>query len=542
MAAIITAHISASSIKICEISHSSKGTVLQRAFKLKTPEGTVDDGKILDMDRLAAFMTAELTKQAITAKEITFILDSSKIAVKEVYTPVLKPARLKEMIKANASDYFPVNIEDYIITEKIVSQAVMESGEKQLRVNVLAAPKDMIESYYDLAEKLGFTVKNIDHHSNATVSLLKNQIGPETSVVIQVHDDSTTVNVFRNNILELQRTVPYGKNVVVQELMETKDMEEEEAENLLATERLIHNSFDGDEVTESLRYLINSIVRVVDYYTSRNSESPVEKAYLTGESVNLLGLENLFANEFDFSVMQIMSFEGVSIAPDLVLDPKYVSLFISCTGAVIEPVNFQPEKVVGATKKDKSIMYLLIGAAASLVVGLILIAIPGIQNLSVKSDIEDMEEKIDAIKDVEIVVDDYHDALDKLNDVKTFVGVSSSPNDYLLDFLYALEKGQPSDVSIKSMTITNGQVSISATTSTKQTIAKFITQLNSMPGVSGVYVASTTESKDEYGVVSSAFNIVCTFSSDIESYVAPQEESSSATEGETENNTEEEAE
>lgn len=535
MANIITAHIGSTSIKVCEISHSAKATVIHRAFKLKTPEGVIEDGKILDMERLSAFMNAEFTKHAITAKEITFILSSSKIAVKEVYTPVLKAAKLKEMIKVNASDYFPVDIEDYIITEKIISQAVMESGEKQLRVNVLAAPKDMVEAYYDLAEKLGLAVKNIEHHSNATVSLLKKQIGEETSVVIHVHDDSTTVNVFRSNILELQRTVPYGKNVVIQALMEERGMDEDEAEALCLKERMIHKSFDGDEVTEALRYLINSIVRVVDYYTSRNSDSPVEKAYLTGESVNMLGLEELFANEFDFSVIQLMSFEGVAIGPDLILEPRYVSLFISCTGAVLEPVNFEPEKTTGAGRKDKSMQYLLIGAAASLVLGAALVAVPAIQNMSVKSDIEDMSEKIEAIKAVEIVVDEYYDSKDILDDVKGFVDISSNANDYLLDFLYALEKGQPSDVSIRSMSVQSGYVSITATTSTKQTIAKLITQLKGMPGVTGVYVASTTESKDEYGVVTSAFSIVCRFGSKIEQYLIPEpEETENPKEGEVE--------
>ena len=539
MAAIITAHISNVNIKICEISHSSKETVIQRIFKVDTPEGTVEDGKILDMERLAAYMSAEMARESIAAKEIIFVLDSSRIVMKEVYTPALKPAKLDDMIKANASDYFPVNIDDYIVTEKIVSKVASESGEKQLRVNVFAAPKDMIESYYQLAEKLGLTVKNIESYGNATVALLKRQIGSETSIVIQVRDDSTVVNIFKNNILEFQRTVPYGKNIVIQTLMEERNVDEEAAEEILAKERILHSSFDGDEVTESLRYLVNSIVRVVEFYTSRNSDSPVEKAYLTGESVSLVGLEDLFATEFDFSVTPIMSFQGFSFAPYLHVGPKSVSHFISCAGAVMEPVNFQPETVAGVTKKDKSVTYLLIGAVASLVAGVILIAIPGIQNLSVNSDISDMEEKIDKIKDVEVVVDAYYNATDKLKDMTTFLDIATNPNDYMLDFLYALEKGQPSDVSIKSMTVANGQVSISATTSTKQTIAKFITQLKSMPGVTGVYVSSDIEQKDEYGVVSSSFGIICTFDSRIESYIAPQEESVAA-EGETETTAEEE--
>ncbi len=539
MSVLLTAHINNSSIKICEINHSPKMTVIKRAFRVKTPDGSFDDGKILDMNKIATVINSEIARQSITAKEITFVINSSKIAVKEVYTPVLKTQKLKDMIKANAGDYFPVNLDDYIITEKVVAQVTSEAGLKQLRVNVLAAPKEIVEQYHELASKLGFTVKNIEHHSNAAMSLLKKQIGAETSVVLHVHDDATTVNIFKNNILELQRTVPYGRNVVVQAVMEELKMDEATAEETIAKERLIHNSFDGDRITDSLRYLINSIVRVVDYYTSRNSDSPVEKAYLTGESVNMRGLENLFANEFNFSVMQIMDFNGVTIDGMLNLDQKFISAFISCAGAVIDPVNFQIEKLAGVKKKDRSVLYLLIAAGVTLLAGGICVAIPGIQNLGVKSDIEDVEEKIKQIQDIEVVVDDYYQSKDMLTDVQVFKNMSSSANDYLLDFIYALEQCQPSDVSIRSMKVTNGSVSITAATSTKQTIAKFITQLKSMPGVSGVFVASTSESKDTYDVVTSSFSIVCTFNQGIDGYATPEEETSA--EGETNQTTEEEA-
>lgn len=536
MSVLLTAHINNSSIKICEINHSSKMTVVKRAFTIKTPDDTFEDGKILDVNKLATVINSEMARQSITAKEVTFVINSSRIATKEVYTPVLKPAKLKEMIKANIGEYFPVNLDDHIITEKVVAQVATEAGEKQLRVNILAAPKEIVEQYHELASRLGFTIKNIEHHSNAAVSLLKKQIGPETSVVLHVHDDATTVNIFKNNCLELQRTVPYGKNVVIQAVMEEMGLSEEAAETLIAKDRLIHNTFDGDKITDSLRYLINSIVRVVDYYTSRNSDSPVEKAYLTGESVNMIGLENLFANEFNFSVMQIMDFNGVTLAADLGVEAKYLSAYISCVGAVIDPVNFQVVKAAVA-KEDRSILYLLIAAGVALVVGIVLVAVPGIQNLGVKSDIEEIDGRIDEIKDIEGVVDSYYEAKDILSDIQLFKNLSSSANDYLLDFIYALEKCQPSDVSITNMRVENGSVSISALSSTKQTLAKFITQLKAIPGVSNVFIPSTAESKDTYGVITSSFTIVCTFNSSIDGYAEPETEET--VEGETTNNVEE---
>lgn len=539
MATVITATLGTSKIKVCEINNSLRVTTIEKAFTMDTPEGYIDDGRLLNIEGLAQVINDELLAQNITSKDIIFVLKSTKIVYKEVFVPVLKESKLKAMIKANASDYFPMDVENYIIADKIMSQVVTPDGEKQYRVGLYAAASDMVEGYYRLAELLGKNIKNIESYNNANVAFLNKQVDAETSVVIHVHDDNSTVNIYKNNILELQRNVPYGKSIVINAVMEKMNVTEKEAEEIISTRGLIHSRFDGDEITESLRYFINSITRVVDYYTSRSAENVVEKAYLTGEAENILGLDSLMANEFAENLTRIKKFRDITVAPSFRFDAKMIAKYISCVGAVYEPVNFVPDKLEGV-KKDMTIRYLLIGVAASLGIGLVALAVPIIQNISLGMDISDMEEKIDAIKDVEVVVNNYYNSKDKLSDALNFAGITSSANDSLLEFFSALEKGMPSDVSIKGMTVNNGQVSISAVTSTKQSIAKFITQLNSMPGVSGAFVSSSAESKDEYGVISSSFSITFSFNSGIEAYVNP--ETSTVEETQTEQETEGEVE
>ena len=102
--------------------------------------------------------------------------------------------------------------------------------------------------------------------------------------------------------------------------------------------------------------------------------------------------------------------------------------------------------------------------------------------------------------------------------IATILAITENNNDHLIQFIEALEKGMPSHVSIKSLTVNNGSVNLTATTSTKQTVAKFITQLSAMPGISNVYVPSVTESTDAYGVITSTFSASFTFNTDIDQY------------------------
>ena len=77
----------------------------------------------------------------------------------------------------------------------------------------------------------------------------------------------------------------------------------------------------------------------------------------------------------------------------------------------------------------------------------------------------------------------------------------------------------PSHISIRSMTVNKGVVQITGVTSTKQTVAKLITQLKSMPGVTDVFVPSSAETKDGYGVITTNFSISFSFNEDIVHYL-----------------------
>ena len=519
MATILTATIGTTKLKMCEIDNSLRVPTIEKAITVDLPQGYASDGRLLDLEGLTEFIRSILIKEHIEAKEVIFVLKSSKVVYKEVYTPALNKKKLKEFIAANSSDYFPMDLNDYVLADKVISQVEGAEGEKQLRVGIYAAAKEMVEAYYKLAEKLGLTIKNVESYNNATVSFLNKQVDAPTSVVVHIHDDSTTVNIYKNNILELQRNIPYGRDIVVKAVMENMEITEEAAETLLRTKGMIHSTFDGHTITESLKPFVNAVVRVVDFYTSRSANNTIEKAYLTGESMNILGLESLFVNEFFHNTEQIKKFRYIAVAANFRFEASMISKYISCVGGIYDPVHFQSDIEVQKRKKDRSKAYLIIGLAASVIAGGILVAIPYLQRLTHQNDIDSYKSKIKAMSGAEVIVNRYYDNLDKLTDVNRFLDMTTSTNDYLLEFILALEKGMPSNISIKSLTVNNGSVQISATTSTKNTVAKFITQLKSMDGVSGVFVASTAESKDAYGVITTNFSINFTFSKEIEKYL-----------------------
>lgn len=513
MSKVLSVRIGKKYVKICELQYASnlKSVYVNRILKAKTPPDVVEDGFIKDFFAAEAFLSAIIRENNMTATDVIFSISSGKIATKEITVPIMKEKQLTEMIEANASEYFPIYLDDYILAHNVLEKGNPKKGDNQMRVLVLAAPKELVNDYFEIANRLKLNVKSIDYAGNSAYQMIRRQIPAATSLVIQVQEETTTVNILKDNVLKLQRTIPYGKNLPIEALAERLNIDEDEAATLLETESYIHETFDGDSVTESIRPIINNVLRVVDYYNSRNSDDPVEKAYLVGESVSLLGLDFLFANEFDVSVNQLVKFNGVSLENENDLLHKIVTKYVGCLGAGLAPVNFMPKETLEKMRNANNFKWLRIGTLGALALAVIVCAIPLTKMVVAQTEQNKVQKTIDNLKGIEAVVDEYYTSYDRFNDAEGFKNLTDSNNDSLLYFIATLENKMPSDITITSFTVSGGEVSIAGKTSTKSTVAKFIQALEETTGINNVFVSALAESKDSDDVITTTFSLTCVF-------------------------------
>ena len=262
---VLTIDITNESITIIEATASAKKqSTVHNAIIFETPDDAYEDGVIRDKERIADAIKAQLSANGITNKNAVFVLTSTKIVSREVLVPFVKENKVKGIINANSSEYFPVNIEDYVVSHSILETVTDAENNKQLRVLAVAAPQSMVKAYYDVANMVGLKTVTLDFVGNAMLQLIKTQTSDSmTTMVIQLGSESTVLNIVKGDTLLLQRTVPYGTNVVVNEVMDAKGVDATTAMTLLQNERLITVDFDDNAITGSFRYLINNIGRVI---------------------------------------------------------------------------------------------------------------------------------------------------------------------------------------------------------------------------------------------------------------------------------------
>ena len=210
MAKVLSIEIGSTLTEIVEMDYKVRNPRIYKSLMLSTPEGVMDDGMLYGFENYAQALSKMLKAKGFKAKRAIFSVSSNRIASREVEIPFLKENQIRDFVLANASDYFPVNIADYSISYTVLEKLQNEEGAKALRVNALAMPSEMLESYKEFAKAAGLELEAIDYDGNALYQAVKKECSVGSQIVIKIDEKSSIVTVMKDGVQSLTRTVPYG--------------------------------------------------------------------------------------------------------------------------------------------------------------------------------------------------------------------------------------------------------------------------------------------------------------------------------------------
>jgi len=514
---VLTIDITNESITITEVTASEKKTsTVHNAIIFETPEDAYEDGFIRDKERIAEAIKSQLVANGITNKNAIFVLTSTKIVNREVLVPFVKENKIKGIINANSSEYFPVNIEDYTVSHSVLETVTDEENNKQLRVLAVAAPTSMVRSYYEVAALAGLKVVALDYIGNAMLQLIKTQTSENmTTMVIQLGSESTVLNIVKGDILLLQRTVPYGTNVVVNEVMDAKGVDATTAMTLLQNERLITVDFDDNAITGSFRYLINNIGRVMDFFASKNPDKPIDDVFLTGDGALIKGIDGLFKVQLNVSTRVMDSLFNIKFDPKIdlkIYNPVYLMVPI---GAAFAPMGFTISEGGASGKKegqmDTTPLVVAFLILAVLVAGG-LTAVSFVLKNQAQTELDDVNKKIASIQDIETIVKDYENAESVYVDAMSMYSYTKNLNENVVTFITALEEKMPKGTDITAFESDSTGVSISGTAAEYDDIAGLAISLKEIDCIDNSFIGSITENVDEdTGKITYDFTVTCIY-------------------------------
>ncbi len=530
---VLSIDITNESITIIELTASAKKqTMIHNIIIFETPEDSYEDGAIKEPEKIAEAISQQLAARGINNKNAIFVLSSTKIVNREVMIPFVPEKKIRGIINSNSSEYFPVNIEDYVVSHSVLETVTDEENNKQLRVLAVAAPEHMVKSYYDLGQMAGLNVVALDYIGNAMLQLIKTQTNQNTTtMVIQLGSESTVLNIVQGDNLLLQRTVPYGTNSVVNVVMDDKGVDATTAMTLLQNDRLITVDFDDNEVTGAFRYLINNIGRVMDFYASKNPDKPIEDVFLTGDGALIRGIDGLFKVQLNVSTRIMDTLYNIKFDPSIdlkVYNPVYL---VTPIGAAFAPMGFTlaDAGTQSAAKKEGSIapFVALVAIAAVGAAGMAFYSINKKNTVTEKK--EQLEADIARVSDIEDIINQYNEAEAKYNDIESMYYSTYILNENARQFITELEKKMPSEITISSFSTSDSGVTLPCTSTSYDAIADFIMQLKTIDCVDNAYVASISKAVDEAGQETFTFSVSVEYVPMMEDPAAATEDGADAT-------------
>lgn len=524
---VLTIDITNESITIIEVTPSiKKQTNVHNALIFETPEDSYEDGVIRNPEKIAGAIREQLEGSGITNKNAIFVLTSTKIVNREVLIPEVKENKIKGIVAANASEYFPVNIEDYVVSHSVLEHIVNEDKTKQIKLMVVAAPSSMVKGYYELGSMLGLTIQSIDYVGNSMLQLIKTQTSATmTTMVIQLGSESTILNIVKGDALLLQRTVPYGTNAAVTEVMDEKGVDATTAMSLLQNERIITVDFDDNAATGAFRYLINNIGRVIDYYVTKNPDKPIDDVYLTGDGALIRGIDGLFKIQLNMQTKILDSLYNVKFDPKIdlkIYNPVYL---VSAIGAAFAPMGFKLTEVKSGKSSSISsgegVKYAAVACAVMVAAGVAAIVVTTVLKNNAIAKRDNLNAQILAIQDVEQVITEYENKKAQYEDAKIMYSQTKTLNENVSMFIDALETNQPKGLTVSEFESEEDSVTLTGFADKYDSIAKLIVQLKQVECVDNIFVEKIEEDEDE-GVKRYEYEFRCNFVSTEEE--EPEEE------------------
>lgn len=496
---------------IVHMDYSTSAPMIYHCISVTTPSGTVEDGMITDAFALGRRLKSVCADHGIRTKDVVFTLASSKIANRVVTIPYVTKAKVQSLIHAKTAEYFPIDVEKYTFAYASKGKENVTENGNTLDYLVFAAPNDLLKSYYSLAEAMKVNIVALDCDGNSVYQLMKRQV--QNKVVMSVHVSrlGTLVNIMSNDELLLQRAIPYGIGTLTDTMMADRSFQVKdynEAYNLLTTHQVILHNFEPvdenadmstkkrAEVTETLAYLVSNINRIVEYYNTKFKDQPIAEILCTGAGASIVGIHELFNESLDIHTSTPKNFVGIKLSKKISMN-RNILKYVSCFGATIDPVRFVTREIIEKEEVRSSAFGTAIVFAASIVLCVALAGISIFPLIGVKDEQNLLQAKEARLKPIE---DRYEQLLQFESWYVLYTLVNDfvdMPNNELHSITDEIARKCPSGFKINSITTTNADVVINATSSDKlASVSALKMKLDTIEKIKNVKISSINQTKD----------------------------------------------
>jgi type IV pilus assembly protein PilM len=296
---VVGLDIGTSGVRAAEITMSKGLAVLERFGQVALPVGAVRDGEVIDSDVVAQAVRQLWAQARFRSSRVVVGVANQKVVVRQVDLPWLPVAELRASLAFQVQDYLPMPVEQAILDFHPLEEHTDDSGARVLRVLLVAAARDMVNSTLDAVRKADLTPSMVDLTSFAVLRsqvLAVGALAPEAEALIDIGASVTNIIVHEGGVPRFVRILLMGGEDITEAVAERLGLPSEEAEVLKHSRGLSAVTAHVDQhpanraIESTGGALIEEVRGSLDYHRSQPGAVRIGRVVLSGGGSRLSGL------------------------------------------------------------------------------------------------------------------------------------------------------------------------------------------------------------------------------------------------------------
>jgi type IV pilus assembly protein PilM len=331
-------------IKACEIIETKKGRTLERFGMIDIDSGLIEEGSIREPEVVAGSIRQLYQSQGFREHSVAIAIGGYSVIVKKINVQTMSEEQLQESIHFEAEQYIPFDISDVNLDFQILGEN--EHNPNQMSVLLVAAKKEMINDYVNLAQLAGLNpcIIDVDAFALQNIFEVNYDTKNENVALIDIGASKTSLNILKGKASVFMRDVSLGCGQINQKIAAIADCTADEADGLKFGD-------SNDKISqEDLSDIISSVVsdwcteirRALDFFYSTYPEEQIKKIVLSGGGGSIKEFRQLLAVETSAEVQTINPFENIYYDENR-FEPSYIERIAPqasiCMGLAIRRVD-----------------------------------------------------------------------------------------------------------------------------------------------------------------------------------------------------------
>ncbi len=310
--------VGSNAIKLVQLQEGRDGLALHKAGSAPTPANAIKGGVVVDPLAVAQSIRALLEALQIDAATAVAGIAGPTVVVREVPLPAMSDRQLRRSIQWEARNYISFPVEDSVVEFQVVDRPAAPGTNAQMKVLLVAAPRDMVDSQVETLELAGLEPLAVEIQPFAALRGLvagngQTQSNGETIALVGIGAAYTEITLVKDAEFVLSRMIPIAGNAFTDAIKNALDVDLEEANRLkesatqvvLSEEERATLDPAAQQASRAIEPLLDELIREVrrslafhDYQQQSpdagSGELGVNQILLSGGSAKLPRIEEYF--------------------------------------------------------------------------------------------------------------------------------------------------------------------------------------------------------------------------------------------------------